>query len=93
MVLGKENLDTLTSMKNLELVPSDQGMYEQAGRDASTSIRAMGDGAGQGASFHTNEHEKPGRSAEGSGQVRAFTAIPLNLHHLVRCVCFNTCTQ
>jgi hypothetical protein len=31
MVPGKENLNTLTSMKNLELVPSDQGMYEQAG--------------------------------------------------------------
>jgi Tetratricopeptide repeat len=30
-VLGKENLDTLASIKNLELVPSDQGMYEQAG--------------------------------------------------------------
>jgi hypothetical protein len=57
MMLGKENLDTLTSHKNLELVPSDQGMYEQTGRDASTSIRAVGDGAGQGASFHTNEHE------------------------------------
>jgi hypothetical protein len=39
--------------------------------------------------MHTNKHEKPGKSAEGSGQVRAL----LNLHYLVRCVCFNTCTQ
>jgi hypothetical protein len=30
-VLGKENLETLTSMKNLELVPICQGMCEQAG--------------------------------------------------------------
>ena len=30
-MLGKDNLDTLTSMKNLELVPSYQSMYEQAG--------------------------------------------------------------
>jgi hypothetical protein len=30
-LLGKEHPDALTSMNNLELVPSDQGKYGQAG--------------------------------------------------------------
>jgi tetratricopeptide (TPR) repeat protein len=49
MVLGKEHPHTLTSMNNLAAVLRDKGKYEEA-RDASTSTRADGDGAGQRAS-------------------------------------------
>jgi hypothetical protein len=40
------------------------------GRDASTSTQAEGDGAGQRASIHTDEHEQLGDGAEPSGQAR-----------------------
>ena len=48
-VLGKEHPDTLMAMNNLAGVLRDQGKYEEA-RDASTSTRADGGGAGQTAS-------------------------------------------
>jgi hypothetical protein len=67
-VLGKEHPDTLTSMNNnVAAVLRDQGKYEQA----EEMLRQARDGAGQRASFDADEHEQPGGSAEGSGQVRA----------------------
>jgi hypothetical protein len=59
-VLGKEHSSTLTSMDNLASVLRDQGKVRVGGRNASTSTRAEGDGAGQRTSIHTGEHERGG---------------------------------
>jgi tetratricopeptide (TPR) repeat protein len=56
-VSGREHPDTLLSMDNLGDALRYQGKYEQGRGDASTSIRATGDGAGPRASPDTNEHE------------------------------------
>src|SRR5207248_1832217 len=69
-VLGKEHPDILVSVNNRECAGGNRGV-DGGGGDMPEQVRALGDGAGQGASRHTDEHEQPGSCAGRSGQVRA----------------------